>query len=879
MLEKLNILNWFRSSKPKPSKDVLSEVFKSKYERFKELLDSNAELSKIITDMEQKLLGQQLFGMSYLRSQSARAVFHTLRMVKSLDSLSGHKYPALFTILEEINQKIKDDLGKRKESPMTEWILPYSRVTKEMVDWVGGKNANLGEVLNLVKLPIPEGFAITTQAYNYFLAANDLVDEINRIKIELDPDNPESINQISENIQRLIISSPVPHELGKAILYAYDHMMKRIKAKGSGDFPTSVSMRSSAIGEDSELSYAGQYLSMLNVPRDRLVQTYSFIIASLYTPRAISYRVSKGIRDEDIAMSVACIQMVESVASGVAYSRHPYKILDDNVLISAVWGLGPYAVDGVITPDSYKVAKDAHRTILQTEVSTKPVQLVSNPDGGLMEVPVEADRRDTPCLSPEQIRSLADYAIRLEQHYGCPQDMEWALDHDNNLMVLQTRPLHLEIPERQNLAEMDTQLSGYKVLLEGGEAAYPGVGCGNAFHIHKEEDLTNFPEGAILVARHSSPKFVVVMNKAQAIVTDSGSVSGHMASLAREFGIPTLMNVKHATATIANGTEITVDAYSGRVYEGKVPELLSLQPVRKSHMKDTPVYETLKKVADSIVSLHLYDPKAPTFTPQYCRSLHDIMRLVHEFSYTEMFTISDYVSDGEGCALKLAARLPLDLYVIDLGGGLENPGEKARKVEVEKVVSTPFKALLKGMLNEELQHQKPRPVQLKGFFSVMSEQMLSNPHSADRFGDRSYAIVSDKYLNFSSRVGYHYSILDSYCGKTVNKNYITFSFKGGAADDVRRSRRVRSIAIILQELDFSVEVMGDRVDARFQKYELPVIEEKLDMIGRLLIFTRQMDMLMHSESSVNAIAAAFLRGDYHFDSDSSNGANASRQTA
>lgn len=244
-----------------------------------------------------------------------------------------------------------------------------------------------------------------------------------------------------------------------------------------------------------------------------------------------------------------------------------------------------------------------------------------------------------------------------------------------------------------------------------------------------------------------------------------------------------------------------------------------------------------------------------------------------------MFTISDYVSDGEGCALKLAARLPLDLYVIDLGGGLENPGEKARKVEVEKVVSTPFKALLKGMLNEELQHQKPRPVQLKGFFSVMSEQMLSNPHSADRFGDRSYAIVSDKYLNFSSRVGYHYSILDSYCGKTVNKNYITFSFKGGAADDVRRSRRVRSIAIILQELDFSVEVMGDRVDARFQKYELPVIEEKLDMIGRLLIFTRQMDMLMHSESSVNAIAAAFLRGDYHFDADSSNGANASRQTA
>jgi pyruvate,water dikinase len=195
-------------------------------------------------------------------------------------------------------------------------------------------------------------------------------------------------------------------------------------------------------------------------------------------------------------------------------------------------------------------------------------------------------------------------------------------------------------------------------------------------------------------------------------------------------------------------------------------------------------------------------------------------------------------------------------------------------VEVEQVVSSPFKALLTGMLHEDLKHQIPRPVQLQGFFSVMSEQMLSNPHAADRFGDRSYAIISDKYLNFSSRVGYHYSILDSYCGQTMNKNYITFSFKGGAADDLRRIRRVRSISLILRELDFSVDVMGDRVDARLQKYDLTVIQEKLDILGRLLIFTRQMDMLMNSEGSVNAIATAFLKGDYHFDPTVPTGENA-----
>ena len=147
----------------------------------------------------------------------------------------------------------------------------------------------------------------------------------------------------------------------------------------------------------------------------------------------------------------------------------------------------------------------------------------------------------------------------------------------------------------------------------------------------------------------------------------------------------------------------------------------------------------------------------------------------------------------------------------------------------------------------------------------MREQLLAAPNLEERFGDRSYAIISDKYLNFSSRVGYHYSVLDAYCGATVNKNYITFSFKGGAADDVRRSRRVRAIAIVLMGLDFSVEVKGDRVDARLQKYDSPVIQEKLDLIGRLLIFTRQMDMLMTSEAGVEAVAQNFLQGNYSLD--------------
>jgi pyruvate,water dikinase len=391
------------------------------------------------------------------------------------------------------------------------------------------------------------------------------------------------------------------------------------------------------------------------------------------------------------------------------------------------------------------------------------------------------------------------------------------------------------------------------------------VGFGPAFHVRSDEDLVNFPDGGVLIARHSSPKFVLVMRRAQAIVTDAGSATGHMASLAREFSVPSVLDAKVATANIPPGTYVTVDAYSAKVYEGRVEELMALQKPREPHMKGTPVYQALRRVADWIVPLHLVDPKSPLFNPQSCRSLHDIMRFVHEVSYSEMFQISDLVSDHGKTAMKLDAPIPLDLHIIDLGDGLRQGVERGRKVPMERIASVPFMALLKGMMHDDLRTHEPRPVELRGFLSVMSEQMFTSPHVSERFGERSYAIVSDKYLNFSSRVGYHYGVLDSYCGQTVSKNYVTFSFQGGAADDVRRNRRARAIAKILEALGFVVEVKRDRVTARLQKCDRGIVEEKLEMLGRLLVFTRQMDMLMVGEASVDKVAQCFLEGNYHYD--------------
>jgi len=847
--------------KTKLSREDIQAIFRTKYVNFKILLDSNSELLKIISEIEEKLRGETVFGMSFIRSQTLRALFHAGRMIRSFESLSGRPSPSLSAVLDQIHQVIQQEQEIQPAPKIPEYILPYDHITQEMTEAVGGKSANLGEILNRVHLPIPRGFAITTTAFEGFIQSKGLVEEIRKRKMELDIIAPETIVSVSENIQQLLIQADMPEDIETAILDAYHQVFDPVGTLPAGS--VRVALRSSAIGEDSEMSFAGQYLSVLNVPKNNMIAEYKRIIASLFTARAISYRQHMGIPFEDAAMSVACLEMVPACVSGVMYSSHPFNFHENNVIIQAVWGLGPYVVDGIITPDSYSLSKSDPPQILDMNISCKAVKLVSQKEGSLAEEAVDVNFQNQPCLTREQAALLASYAIRLENHFQCPQDTEWAIDTEGQIRILQTRPLRRTQTDADGTATSSDPLPGYSVILEGGSVASPGVGYGPAFLVRSEADLVAFPEGGILIASYSYPQYVLVMQKAQALVTDFGSITGHMASLAREFKVPALLNTKTATTAIEHGAMITVDAYSGRVYEGKVDKLLEMRIEKKWFMKDTPVYNLLRKRADQILPLNLIDPKSSQFVPENCKTIHDIMRYIHEKSYGEVFQISDMASDRGSMSVRLKAPLPLDLYIIDLGNGMSEDAFQASTVTVDQITSAPFNALLRGMLRKDLKAMEPRPIELKGLFSVMSQQMLAPPNRHnERFGDKSYAIISDKYLNFSSRVGYHYSILDTYCGQTPTKNYINFQFKGGAADDIRKNRRVRSIEKILGALGFLVESQGDRVTARFAKEKPAVIEEKLDYIGRLLLFTRQMDMLMTSEGSVNHLAECFLKGNY-----------------
>jgi pyruvate,water dikinase len=483
------------------------------------------------------------------------------------------------------------------------------------------------------------------------------------------------------------------------------------------------------------------------------------------------------------------------------------------------------------------------------------------------EVPKEL--RNQPCLDSEQLRTLVDYALTLEDHYGIPLDIEWAVRQQGKVVVLQARPLSLDFEairsgskSQDDIDALRKKFPGNPVLLQGGATASRGKASGLAYVMASDHNLLNIPEGSILIAPETSPRYVPILGRVQAIVTDVGSVTGHMASVAREFAIPTLVGTGNATSVISHGEEITLDATNQLIFKGRVESILERKkPVNP--MKRSPVYKAAHSVLKKIAILNLLDPQNENFSPEGCQTLHDVVRFAHEMSMREMFRISDDIEIDSRFAVHVKVPLPMQIYAVDLGGGLGIPPNTS-VAAMSDVTSIPFKALLQGMTHPDVRWLGAVGVSFKGFASIVAESVFSDPTADDRMGGPNYVVLSGSYLNFNSRLGYHFAVVDAYCGPQVNDNYITFSFKGGAADIGRRSRRAVLIARILKRLGLKTEIKGDMVRGEIKKYNCAKMEEKLDMIGRLLGSVRLLDMLLSDEGQIDWYVEEFFKGNYTF---------------
>jgi pyruvate,water dikinase len=826
-----------------------------KYEYFKSLLLKNHRSLVLLTELEQLLYENKPFTLDHVLAQSEDLISLVYDLAEDLNALSGGRYPGLFSSTERIGVQVLRDLARRKRLKKTELVLPLRSLSAVLADEVGGKAANLGEVANRAGLPTPKGFAVSAYACQHFLRSTGLDAEIARRMRGVEHQDTEKLMAVCEEIQALITAAEVPEEMTRGMARQMDELAALF---GPG---VRVSVRSSATCEDSEASFAGQHSTVLNVGAQGLVDAWKEVVASTFSPRAVFYRRSMGYSDQDVIMAVLCVTMIDARSSGVIYTRDPSRQDSDDILVSAAWGLGVSVVDGSGETDFARIRrKDC--AVVERLVAAKARRQVLAPNGITGEDVPEAERQ-APCLDDESLLKLAAWGQRLEEHYGRPLDIEWAQDKSGRLFVLQARPLGLEMAVDACPAPGETAaaVEGREIILQGGATGCTGSAAGQAYILTSDHNLSAVPEGAILVARQTTPAYVPVMGRIRALVTDVGSVTGHMASVAREFGLPALVGVEGATEHIVHGEVITVDAGNRVVYRGLVPELVHEKPC-VNMMKGSPVYKAAQEALRHMSPLTLLDPKAENFTPEGCTSLHDIIRFAHEMSIREMFNIGDEM-EGDAGAVKLRAGLPLNLLVVDLGGGL-TPTAPKKVVELEHVKSQPFQALLHGMTHPDVSWLGGVGVSLGGLAAIMAESVLNDPNADGSMGGPSYAVVSDHYLNFNSRLGYHFAVVDTYCGPTLSENYAVFSFKGGAADIARRSRRARLIAEILKRLGFSVEVRGDMVRGEMKKHSQNDMKQTLDMVGRLLGAIRLLDMLLSDDGQIAWYVDQFFKGNYTF---------------
>ena len=372
--------------------------------------------------------------------------------------------------------------------------------------------------------------------------------------------------------------------------------------------------------------------------------------------------------------------------------------------------------------------------------------------------------------------------------------------------------------------------------------------------------MLQFPLHAVLVVEHPLPEWAPLLNRAVAMIAETGSEAGHLATVSREFGLPALLAVQHATEKLKNGEVVTVDA-TGRMVHGGCREDLLVNAVKPPDlMAGSPVQHTLQEVLQWITPLNLTDPGSPYFKSSWCETLHDITRFCHEKSVDEIFSFGDKFHFDERTAKRLIGEVPMEWWIIDLDDGFSEGVDAADKtVRINDIVSLPMLAIWEGM--SAFPWHGPPPVSVKGLGSIIFQSTMNpalDPAVASPMTAKNYFLISRKLCNLSVRLGYHLAMMEAYLSDLLTESYVSFNFKGGAADTKRKAARIQLIAEVLTQFAFRVELKGDSLTARVEKKPVEFLVERLKILGYLTVHTRQIDMVMGNQNSFRQYKEKFL---------------------
>ncbi len=851
-------LDRFHELREQRAKDRLEEL-KWRYQIFRSILYKNTKAVELITDIDLTFRESGFLGPDIHR-KIHRLIEVTGDLVEKLNQLDYDNHKALVNIHKKLSTRIDELLKKiptHQDMPFCVWL---EELLPRYAAFAGGKAASLAKVKKSGRFNVPDGFSILVNACRFFLEESGASVRILR-KLQPVLFQGKGMDKgLEDEVRAEIMAAQIPGPLTDALYQFGSRFFNEGKA---------LAVRSSALGEDGvRHSFAGQFTSVLNVTTlEGFEDAVREVIASNFSARSLAYRMGAGMKPLDFNMAVLCLEMVSPRKAGVLFTIDPNDANQETMLITALYGMGELVVSGASMTDVYRPFRNPTDKLYQEQptISKKLRQLVPDDGGGIKETDVPVSMQERPVLENEEVERLVNIGLDVERLFGRPQDIEWAIDEKGTIWILQTRPVILDA----HVSKLRAHFEHRKPILRNGLVTSKGIATGRVKKIKRRQDLdAGFSEPTILVLHRSLVDAAKAIGKVQGVLVDFGNPADHLSCVAREYGRPMLVGLVDAMKLLENGKWITVDGEHGQVFEADMKEVeqslkmfKQLQTIKKEDGPDTKQDDVLRRLKELTIKLNLTDAYGPTFSIMECRSLHDIVRYVHEKAVIAFFEAGDeLLEDTSGIVYRLESNVPFFLHIIDVGGGLVPEARKSRAVTPDEIVCRPFKALWKGISTPGLRWAGPPPI--IGEVSAVMGRWMSDTRSQRPLGMPNYLIIARDYLNLNARMDFHFTMVDTVCGLDKKENYIRFRFKGGGTTMKQRHRRALAIGEILERADFFTDVKADLVNAVFEFAPRQIIEEKLVIVGRLLGFTRLIDAAMINDDTPYLVADAFYEGDY-----------------
>ncbi len=845
---------WWKWSRTKKGGRGAGEIniwrLQALFNNFRRILLLNNAILEEMNRLERTLGGEFIFDKAFLEDSVRSLASRVHHVAYNLNALTDNGYIPLYDSYQDIRMILDDILSGQTRALSTTPVLPLRSVGWELEQLVGVELVCLAELQHHSTVQAADGFVVTSGGCRILdegLTASHnghtgfTVDEVRAALAEqfkrvlgkwrarrfsvVATRIDEQVDLVSE-LARFFL---VPDRKRKIVEVETDPLSSEKiwlppldQGEGEGE------------GKEADL-WLEQYVHCLE---------------------QVVHLLCSAVREEEQNPGGFIVLYVryapEPAVSGTVETRRGARELTDSLTIIA------HPPEPAGSPDVFKLRRTYPFELIGSSIPPRPAGY-RFADGQLATSAASVEgcsgcERGSALVGAGVLRDLAETAMALERVLGMPVTIEWEVLEDGSCHITRLYQMQaaLDVSAAADLADAEASAV---IVCQGGEMVQSGVGAGRVVHVSEEMSPADFPAGAIAVARFASPQLTPVLQRAAAVVTEYGTATGHLATVARELRLPAIFGVEKACALLPPDSEVTVHASETRVYQGVIDILLRKGTGELSFSPFDQEYRVLRRLLRFIMPLNLIDPEAANFSPEGCRTFHDIIHFSHEKAVDELAHFQEH-RPGLGAirTRRMQLGVPMDIRVLDIGGALS--GEPRTNPVPADVCSEPFSAFLGGLLQPEAWVNDMPSLGLRDIVSSVPRSMGLLAGSGEMLAEN-LAIVGDDYINISLRLGYHFSVIDAHLGSDESRNYVYFRFAGGMADPERRERRARFIRDVLKAMDFKVSVKGDLVIGRIKSDQSEILRAALSVLGALTAFSRQRDTALYSDEDVVRLFSFF----------------------